>query len=932
MPQPSYVGTRWHKCDLHLHTPASLCFRDRDTVTAAQWVARCLEQGLSCVAVTDHNTGAWIDQIKAAAADTELTIFPGVEITCSDAKVHLLILFDIDKGTTEVNDFLIRAGIDRDKFGKQDAHSAKSILQVADLAESAGAICMPAHVDEFNGLCEVGNQPRMEFLREAPVLGVQVVHSAFLVDQRRYTSAFREELSSKLATYYGREIQSDRIQTWRQAALQSKETGKAILTFSDNPHAAGDSRHGLWGIGSRYTWIKMEAQPNLESLVQALLVPKYRIRNDFECPAPHLPYHMPDTWLKKITITGTRITGTEPLELAFSPQMNTIVGGRGSGKSSILRFLRGLFPQCQEELAHLEGIKRDFTEFFKPVRNGIGVLDNGSSLVLDIHRNGADYQLTYQRTQNREDRSLSKWNPLSEQYEAVEDTQAIRRIELDMFAQKQVFDIATETNSLRDRIDHSNEAIQTKLVALGQRKNEYLEQGAHLRSLQAQIARKEEVASKILDAEQRIQAFSESGTAELLQQNERFGEEQRLMDLFVQQWQQEVDKWKGYVGSLQIPTLDSSLFAAAFQAEIKALDDLTQRTMIEFVKGMTPSLGLLTSTQQKVLQGITAGTWKQARQAAQTALAAAQTQLEAQGIPVMAMQEELDKKGQWQAELAKIETIEQSLTAQQDRLAQLRQAYISDREQLSSLRKAAVQATFSEENVRIKVKPCRDFEHFEQAFREILGTQKLTDDVDALLDRIQQSRPDKFNDLLLDSLEKIRAGQEGSGDFGARFRNKLNDLSGESWDQMALLHPEDDIVVEYKPNQASGFQPISTASPGQKTAAILTLILSQGEVPLILDQPEDDLDNNLIYQLVVEQLRQSKECRQIIVVTHNANIPVNGDSEHIIVMNGQTREVSPMVMGPLEESAVKRAICDIMEGGTEAFEMRSKRYAGLGNA
>ena len=84
----SCKGTRWFKCDLHLHTTASLCFQDRE-ITAPLWVDRAIEQGLNCVAVTDHKTGLSIDEIKAAANGKELTVFPGVEITCDASKVHL---------------------------------------------------------------------------------------------------------------------------------------------------------------------------------------------------------------------------------------------------------------------------------------------------------------------------------------------------------------------------------------------------------------------------------------------------------------------------------------------------------------------------------------------------------------------------------------------------------------------------------------------------------------------------------------------------------------------------------------------------------------------------------------------------------------------------------------------------------------------------
>ena len=124
-----YKGTRWYKCDLHLHTPASKCFQDQ-TVTPEQWVERALEQGLNCVAITDHNTGLGIDEIKAVAVGKNLTVFPGVEITCDPSKVHLLILFDPSKTSADIRDFLVRADIKAEEFGKQEASTIKSIFDI----------------------------------------------------------------------------------------------------------------------------------------------------------------------------------------------------------------------------------------------------------------------------------------------------------------------------------------------------------------------------------------------------------------------------------------------------------------------------------------------------------------------------------------------------------------------------------------------------------------------------------------------------------------------------------------------------------------------------------------------------------------------------------------------------------------------------------
>ena len=120
-------------------------------------------------------------------------------------------------------------------------------------------------------------------------------------------------------------------------------------------------------------------------------------------------------------------------------------------------------------------------------------------------------------------------------------------------------------------------------------------------------------------------------------------------------------------------------------------------------------------------------------------------------------------------------------------------------------------------------------------------------------------------------------------------------------------------------------QRIEQGSPGQKTAALLAFILSYGDEPLLLDQPEDDLDNELIYNLIVEQLRKSKSRRQVIVATHDANIVVNGDAEMVLPLEMVDRETLVRHMSSIQNKQVRKAICDILEGGQQAFEQRYKR-------
>jgi DNA repair exonuclease SbcCD ATPase subunit len=158
-----------------------------------------------------------------------------------------------------------------------------------------------------------------------------------------------------------------------------------------------------------------------------------------------------------------------------------------------------------------------------------------------------------------------------------------------------------------------------------------------------------------------------------------------------------------------------------------------------------------------------------------------------------------------------------------------------------------------------------------------------------------------------------------------RFVSHIQGLTPEQIDRIRCWFPDDSLDVRYSLKDGESFKPVEQGSPGQKTAALLAFILSYGNEPLVLDQPEDDLDNHLIYDLIVTQLREIKQKRQVLVVTHNANIVVNGDAENVIaldVRSGQTRIVT---QGGLQEPSIRDEICRVMEGGKEAFDQRYKR-------
>ena len=191
-------------------------------------------------------------------------------------------------------------------------------------------------------------------------------------------------------------------------------------------------------------------------------------------------------------------------------------------------------------------------------------------------------------------------------------------------------------------------------------------------------------------------------------------------------------------------------------------------------------------------------------------------------------------------------------------------------------------------------------------------------DIDALRE-IYEKNDDEKIEKLKERIKRIYSGVEDAKD--ARFAAHLIELPQESVIDLHLWFPRDALEITFGPNNRR----IEQASPGQKSAALLAFILSYGIEPLLLDQPEDDLDNELIYKLVVEQLRKTKSKRQVIVVTHNANIVVNGDAEMVLPLEVGGGETHVRQAASIQEKEVREAICDILEGGQQAFEQRYKR-------
>ena len=329
-----YPGARWWKFDLHTHTPAS---RDTywhrrqgsvDGLTAMQWLQRFMDAGIDCVAITDHNSGAWVDGLKAAyeamqntggTTFRELYLFPGVEISVNSG-FHLLAIFGPD-GTTSDVDTLLGAIDYRSAKGDSNGVTHKSAIEVVEAVLNAGAVPIPAHVEADKGLLRVVDDESRR-----PVIDANTIRQ-LLANPNISAMEVVDRTVSKAGLY-------------DHAAVDWCE-----VIGSDCHSFRGDR-----APGSRYTWVKMET-PSLEGLRLALMDgARFSIRRSDEPQPVTLPEH----FVEAIEIDNARFMGRgQAARIEFSPRLNALVGGRGTGKSTVVHALR-IAARREGDLANLK--------------------------------------------------------------------------------------------------------------------------------------------------------------------------------------------------------------------------------------------------------------------------------------------------------------------------------------------------------------------------------------------------------------------------------------------------------------------------------------------------------------------------------------------------------------------------------------------------
>jgi biotin operon repressor len=669
-------------------------------------------------------------------------------------------------------------------------------------------------------------------------------------------------------------------------------------------------------------------QPTIEALRLALFDDTDGVlRSDYFIGNPNDLHDR--TYIKSIEISQAKYVGRRaPLKVEFSPWMNSIIGGRGTGKSSIISFLRMTLNR-QNELP--EPIKIEFDDFARiPAdRNDLGMLTNNTSIKTCIVKQGIEYNLLWENNKVYEIVGEGK----SEAFD-IQD-----RFPITMFSQKQLFEMTKDAQLLLNYIDKKWNSKEWS-VGYNTTKNEFFNYLVRLNKNKTEIEEKTRLELSLQELEKKIEAFETDATKKILdQQKELLLAEQQARQIYGK-YNKVLSDAKQLIADINEISDEAPLSDKIDDkslAEINAWETTVKDFNKTFVELYEKSAAAFLPENDWFSKLDIATALKNNRSDIEKVI----KELEKSGVDNIAVYPEL---------LQQKETIEEQLkqysntTHEQEELQREREKLLNAFYALVKERIEQRNNVISQWNANSKLKitllPFGNYDRNEDAFRGIInksGTSFMQDilNTDAeghysgglIFELAGSSDPEEsignLKNLcatLLDSENNI---------YSTRFKNHISSLyASDNIFEGRLLTwiPEDQVKLELEVDNRKKIS-IDASSAGQRTSAMLALLLQNSEEPIIIDQPEDDLDTKIISDLIVSGINEKKKNQQIIIVTHNPNIVVNTNSEQVIHMEYNVGEIITPSSGALQNKSIRDAICVVMEGGKDALEKRYYRIS-----
>jgi ABC-type cobalamin/Fe3+-siderophores transport system ATPase subunit len=951
-----YKGMRWLKCDLQVQTPEDerhwqdnglKLLNPRRPKNNGQpdegniqekariFLRRCHELGLDLIGITDHNFSArsdprdWfavhlVEQNKTVAKEFDrhpLVIMPGFEV---DIGYHVLCIFHPakkQKHFENCNRILTTLGLAEDaRFDqngpKQLRHNNQrvSLKKLIEIVQGEhGGIVIAAHADQNSGLfSDTANR-----------------------EDYANSELYCVELTQNPPAQKHQEILASNNNAWQRGyshpAWIMSSDAKSIGVDNDGKPVANS-------LGYRYTWIKM-SKPSVESLRQAFLDHDSRIRVPLDISTDKPPGdQIKQSVIRSISIKDAVFLADQ--DAYFSPNMNCVIGGRGSGKSTLLEYLRVMLGKDKDldlDMGTRERIRRVKStldsqgstsslelcwESAEGVEDRI-VWEGGRPVVKDLELEDPDTYFENLQVSFYSQQQLNRLTDSRTDERGVR--QADRLLELvDGFAKDELSELEQQGDAIKRQINQAfslQRAISEQKTILKRLKQERQE-----------LERQWKAQSDIQGPAQRHQALKgESRYLERIKgaEGQRFSDVADLAD----------EVANAHV-LFSVALAPHSEWFAEIDARVKAAKDKFAADIRKSTEAFDKTISELVSEHPN---------WPAIKSDLDQADREFEKACADKGLSpedVGHLQEINHARSRKDEEIEGVENemgrLGESAGDPEALIAELHEVWrhqFDKREE--AVKKANDLAVLDGGGGHRFIEVSAVYQQDSKAFSQLWGKFGPDDK------RIRLGKGwDEIGDQLYKKFSEDNGASASPWQYlknridsdtqsaGADLTNLQIELyqhiqaNAEKWESLQVSRVEDAVDMKlFRPDATeAGSIANGSLSDGQRNTAALALLLAQDGGPLVIDQPEDELDSNFVFRELIPMLRKVKNKRQLIMATHNANLPVNGDAELVYAFEAKNGRGEVLAQGGLDQGDVTKAVLDIMEGTEEAFRRRREKY------
>jgi len=838
---------------------------------------KCLELGITVVGLADHGNVASVDALRQVLQPHGIVVFPGFEIASND-KTHFVCLFSEETTGQQLERYLGNLELLDPTDGV--CPSRLSSEQLIERVDQIGGFIYAAHCTSDCGLLKnrLNHVWKLAKLRAVQIPGPI------------------DDLAGVEGDFY-RKALLNKDDAYR------RERPVAVINAKDVAKPEDLEQPGATCL------IKM-TRPNFAAFKVAFLDPGSRIRLNSQ------QAQSPIGKVVRMTVAGGYLDG---VRVDFSDHLNTVIGGRGTGKSTLLECLRYAldFPPKgkQAQKLHQEIIKENLGRSAGRVE----------LTVVSSAQNGRQYTVSRRYGEP----------PMVRDAEGNVSTLLPRDLlpGIDIYGQNEIYELAQDETSrvqLLDRFLPQDGDYGAKSVDVHRRLKENQQKLTKsltdLDELKAQVER-------LPKLEEQLRGFDELGIKEKLAKTSLLAREREIAKAVgesVQSFRNAITELRDGLPDLAFiddETLTGLPDAAQLLAMRETLDGLKQ--------GFTGHLNAMQTLLDDRAEQITTQkeTWQQAIQGHDAELEKA-----LRTLPATAGKSGQEVGAAYQRLMAEIERIKPMKSraatheSQRDTLRQERRNLLAEMSDLRGQRIQALQKAAKKLNKRLEGK--LKVEIVPEADRTPLMTFLLGCKLEgvggkrlAFIDEAETISPLS----LAQSIQKGAADVQLDWGVTQMVAEALTKLQSSQLMELEALELEHRVDISLNVAHGHGdpvLRPLNKLSTGQQCTAILHMLLLENVDPLLMDQPEDNLDNAFIADRIVAELREAKTSRQFLFATHNANIPVFGDAEWIGVFTAAENQGSLGLdaQGSIDVPVIRDQVASILEGGRDAFIQRKEKY------